>query len=142
MVPNEVVVMHDDTSRRIDVVADVSGRPLADVQRDIEATIKQIQFPLEYHAEIPAKYGQLQAADTLVLWIAAAALLGVLLLLQTAVRSWKLALAIFLALPAALAGAAVAAWIGARPLSGIVMTAFAAVLAIAARNATAAVRAC
>ncbi|MET1064812.1 MAG: efflux RND transporter permease subunit [Arthrobacter sp.] len=136
MVPNEVVVMHDDTSRRIDVVADVSGRPLADVQRDIEAAIKQIQFPLEYHAEIPTKYGQLQAADSLVLWLTAAALLAVLLLLQTAVRSWKLALAIFLALPAALAGAAVAAWIGSGSLSGIVMTAFAAVLAIAARNAT------
>ena len=136
MVPNEVVVMHDDTSRRIDVVADVSGRPLADVQRDIEAAIKQIQFPLEYHAEIPTKYGQVQAADSLVLWLAAAALLGVLLLLQTAVRGWKFALAIFLALPAALAGAAVAAWIGAGALSGIVMTAFAAVLAIAARNAT------
>ena len=136
MVPNEVVVMHDDTSRRIDVVADVSGRPLADVQRDIEAAIKQIQFPLEYNAEIPTKYGQVQAADSLVLWLAAAALLGVLLLLQTAVRGWKFALAIFLALPAALAGAAVAAWIGAGALSGIVMTAFAAVLAIAARNAT------
>jgi Cu/Ag efflux pump CusA len=136
MVPNEVVVMHDDTSRRIDVVADVSGRPLADVQRDIEAAIKQIQFPLEYHAEIPTKYGQVQAADNLVLWLAAAALLGVLLLLQTAVRSWKFAVAVFLALPAALAGAALAAWIGSGTLSGIVMTAFAAVLAIAARNAT------
>ena len=78
--------------------------------------VKQIQFPLEYHAEIPTKYGELQAADTLVLWLAAAALLGVLLLLQTAVRSWKLALAVFLALPAALAGAAVAAWIGAASL--------------------------
>lgn len=136
LVPNEVVIQHDDTSRRVDVVADVSGRPLADVQRDIEAAIKQIQFPLEYHAEIPTKYGQVQAADSLVLWLAAGALLGVFLLLQTAVRSWKLALAIFLALPAALAGAAVAAWIGAGTLSGIALTAFAAVLAIAARNAT------
>ena len=67
MVPNEVVIMHDDTSRRIDVVADVGGRPLADIQRDIQAAIKQIQFPLEYHAEIPTKYSDLQAADTLVL---------------------------------------------------------------------------
>jgi Cu/Ag efflux pump CusA len=135
MVPNEVVVLHDDTSRRIDVVADISGRPLADVQRDVEAAIKQIQFPLEYHAEIPAKYGQLQAADTLVLWLGAAALLGVLLLLQTAVRSWKLALANFLALPAALSGAAIAGWIGAASMSWLSLTAFAAVLAIAARNA-------
>ncbi|MHA7223868.1 efflux RND transporter permease subunit [Arthrobacter sp. RHLT1-20] len=135
LVPNEVVIMHDDTSRRIDVVADVSGRPLADVQRDIEAAVKQIQFPLEYHAEIPSKYSELQAADTLVLWLGAAALIGVLLLLQTAVRSWKLALAVFLALPAAISGAAVAAWIGSASLSWIALTAFAAVLAIAARNA-------
>ena len=55
LVPNEVVILHDDTSRRIDVVAEVSGRPLADIQRDINAAIEQIQFPLEYHAEIPTK---------------------------------------------------------------------------------------
>ncbi len=135
MVPNEVVIQHDATSRRIDVVADVSGRPLADVQRDIEAAIKQIQFPLEYHAEIPAKYSELRDADAVVLWLAAAALLGILLLLQTAVRSWKLALALFLALPAALSGAAVAGWTGAASLSWLSLTAFAAVLGIAARNA-------
>lgn len=135
LVPNEVVIEHDSTSRRIDVVADVSGRPLADVQRDIEAAIEQIQFPLEYHAEIPAKYSDLRAADTVVLWLGAAALVGILLLLQTAVRSWKLASALFLALPAALAGAAVAAWIGAASVSLLSMTAFAAVLGIAARNA-------
>jgi Cu/Ag efflux pump CusA len=135
MVPNEVVIQHDDTSRRIDVVADVSGRPLADIQQDIEAAVKKIQFPLEYHAEIPAKYSQLRDADTLVLWLGVAALLGVLLLLQTAVRSWKLALAIFLSLPAALAGAAIAGWIGEASLSWMSMTAFAAVLAIASRNA-------
>ena len=135
LVPNEVVIQHDDTSRRIDVVADVSGRPLADVQRDIEAAIKQIQFPLEYHAEIPKKYGELEAGGTVVLWLAAAALLGVLLLLQTAVRSWKLALAVFLSLPAALAGAALGAWIGSGSLSLLTLTALAAVVAIAARNA-------
>lgn len=135
MVPSEVVIQHDATSRRIDVVADVSGRPLADIQRDIEAAIQQIQFPLEHHAEIPTRYSQLQAADTLVHGLGIAAILAVLLLLQTAVRSWKLALAVFLTLPAAMAGAAVAAWIGAESLSWLSLTAFAAVVAIAARNA-------
>ncbi len=135
MVPNEVVIQHDATSRRIDVVADVSGRPLADIQRDIESAIQQIEFPVEYHAEIPAKYGELQVADTLVHGLGIAAILAVLLLLQTAVRSWKLALAVFLSLPAAMAGAAIAAWLGAASLSWLSLTAFAAVLAIAARNA-------
>lgn len=135
LVPNEVVILHDDTSRRIDVVADIGSRPLADIQRDIEAAVKQIQFPLEYHAEIPTKYSELQAADTLVLWLGAAALLAVLILLQTALRSWNLALAVFLALPAALAGGAVAAWISGAAMSWIALAAFAAVLAIAVRNA-------
>ncbi|TNB72008.1 efflux RND transporter permease subunit [Arthrobacter sp. BB-1] len=135
MVPNEVVIQHDATSRRIDIVADISGRPLEDIQRDIRAAIQQIEFPLEYHAEIPTKYGELQAADTLVHGLGAAAALAVLLLLQTAVRSWKLAFATFLALPAAMSGAAVAAWLGSASLSWLSLTAFAAVLAIAARNA-------
>ena len=135
LVPNEVVILHDDTSRRIDVVADVSGRPLADIQRDITAAVKQIQFPLEYHAEIPTKYSEQQAGDTLVLWIGAAALLAILLLFQTAVRSWKLALAVFLSLPAALAGSAIAAWIAGGAVTVLALTAFAVVLAIASRNA-------
>ncbi len=61
--PAKSVILHDDTSRRIDVVAEVSGRPLADVQRDINAAIEQIQFPLEYHAEIPTKYSEQLAGD-------------------------------------------------------------------------------
>jgi Cu/Ag efflux pump CusA len=135
LVPNEVVIMHDDTSRRIDVVANVSGRPLADIQRDINAAVEQIQFPLEYHAEIPTKYSEQLAGDALVLWIGAAVLIAILLLLQTAVRSWKLALAVFLSLPAALAGAAIAAWIAGGALTVLALTAFAVVLAIAGRNA-------
>jgi Cu/Ag efflux pump CusA len=135
LVPNEAVIMHDDTSRRIDVVAKVSGRPLADIQRDITAAVQQIQFPLEYHAEIPTKYSEQLAGDALVLWIGAAGLVAILLLLQVAVRSWKLALAVFLSLPAALAGAAIAAWIAGGAVTVLALTAFAVVLAIAGRNA-------
>jgi len=135
LVPNEAVIMHDDTSRRIDVVANVSGRPLADIQRDINAAVEQIQFPLEYHAEIPTKYSEQQAGDALVLWIGAAVLIAILLLLQTAVRSWKLALAVFLSLPAALAGAAIVAWIAGGAVTVLALTAFTVVLAIASRNA-------
>lgn len=135
LTPNETVIMHDDTSRRIDIVADVSGRPLADIQGDIEAALKQIQFPLEYHAEIPTKYGDQQAADKLVLYLGLAAILGVLILLQTALRSWKLALAVLLGMPAALAGGAMAAAVNGDATSLITLTAFAALVGIAARNA-------
>ena len=131
------MILHDDTSRRIDVVADVSGRPLADIQRDINAAIEQIQFPLEYHAEIPTKYSeQLRRGHP-----------GSVDRRGRPPRrscscsrqpcgagSWPLA--VFLSLPAALAGAAVAAWIAAGgAVTVLALTAFAAVLAIAGRNA-------
>ena len=136
LAPSEVVILHDATSRRIDVEATVSGRPLADVQRDITAAIKGIDFPVEYHAQIPSAYGNQQADWTVFLWLWAAALALILILIQTAVRNWKLALAIFLAMPAALAGAFVAGWLAGASVSLLTLTAFAAVLAIAARNAT------
>ena len=46
MVGNESVILHDDTSRRIDVKADVQGRPLGDIERDINASLQQMQFPI------------------------------------------------------------------------------------------------
>ena len=52
MVGNESVILHDDTSRRIDVKADIQGRPLGDIERDINASLQQMQFPMSYHAEI------------------------------------------------------------------------------------------
>ncbi|MBT2512745.1 efflux RND transporter permease subunit [Arthrobacter sp. ISL-30] len=134
LVPNETVITHSSTFRHIDIVADVSGRPLGDVERDIQAAIKTVQFPVEYHAEIPTKYADLQNADLLVMGIGVTALLGVLILLQTAVRNWKTALAVFLGLPAALSGGFLAAFLAGHSVSWISLTALAVLLAITVRN--------
>lgn len=135
IVPNETVILHDDTSRRVDVVADVGNRPLGDIQRDVQAALQKVQFPMEYHAEIPTTYSDHRNADLLVLGLAGAVLVGVLILLQTALRSWKLALAVSLGLPAAMFGALIAAWLGGQSTSLLSLAAFATVLGIAARNA-------
>ncbi|WP_120521414.1 efflux RND transporter permease subunit [Arthrobacter celericrescens] len=137
LVPNETVVNHNATSRYIDIVGDVSGRPLGDVERDIQAAIQTVQFPVEYHAEIPAKYDEQQNAALLALGIGGAALLGVLILLQTAVRSWKTALAAFLGLPAALSGGFLAALLAGSSVSWTSLAALAVLLAIAVRNTAA-----
>jgi Cu/Ag efflux pump CusA len=68
------------------------------------------------------------------LGVAAAAALGIFLLLQAAFGSWRLASLAFLALPAALVGGVLAAFAGGGVISLGSLVGFLAVLGIAARN--------
>ncbi|WP_335633081.1 efflux RND transporter permease subunit [Arthrobacter sp. QXT-31] len=133
--PNQTVITHDDTSRRIDVVADIEGRSLGDVTADIQKAIQSMQFPVEYHAEIPKKFGEQQAAGDLMIWLAAAAAAGILVLLLTVLGSWRLAALVFVLLPVALLGGVIAAWLSGGFGSLYVLVALAAVLAVAVRDA-------
>ncbi|TSE16946.1 efflux RND transporter permease subunit [Arthrobacter sp. KBS0703] len=132
--PNQTVIQHDDTSRRLDVVASIQGRDLGAVKAEVQTAIRSLQFPLEYHAEIPPQYGEQQAAGALIWWLAAAAAAGVLVLLLTVLGSWRLAGLSFVLLPVALAGGVVAAEIAGGIGSVYVLVALAAVLAIAIRD--------
>jgi Cu/Ag efflux pump CusA len=134
IVPNDAVIVHDDTSRRVDVKADIQGRGLADVQQDIEQGLQQIQFPVAYHAEILTRFAQQQSAFQWLWLLAAVAAFGILVLLQTALGGWRLAAAVFLGLIASLSGSVIAALFdgGANYLAAFV--AFSAVLGIAVRS--------
>ena len=142
IVSSETVIHHRASIRYIDIVADVRGRPLGDVERDIQAAIRTVEFPVEYHAEITTKYAEQQNAGLLAMGVGAAVLIGVLLLVQTAVRSWKTALAAFLGLPAALSGGFLAALLAGRSVSWISLAAFAVLLGIAVRNTAVFAAAC
>ncbi|CAH0216505.1 Cobalt-zinc-cadmium resistance protein CzcA [Arthrobacter sp. Bi83] len=133
--PNQTVINHDDTSRRVDVVADLQGRSLGDVTNEVQAAIKGMQFPLEYHAEIPKQFGEQQSAGALIWWLAAAAAIGILVLLLTVLGSWRLAGLVFVLLPVALSGGVVAADLTGGFGSVYVLVALAAVLAFAIRDA-------
>jgi len=133
--PNQTVIHHDDTSRRMDVVANVQGRSLADVTADVQNAIKGMQFPVEYHAEIPKKFGEQQAAGDLIGWLSLAAAAGILVLLLTVLGSWRLAALVFVLLPVALLGGVIAAWLSGGFGSLYVLVALAAVLAVAVRDA-------
>ncbi|WP_261375227.1 efflux RND transporter permease subunit [Arthrobacter sp. KBS0702] len=135
MVGNEAAILHDDTSRRIDVKADIQGRSVSDVQQDVNKSLQQMQFPLAYHAEVLAQYAQLQGNYQWLWLLAAIAAAGVLVLLQTAAGGWKLAAMIFLGLILSLSGGVLAAQATGSVNSLISLVAFAAVLGIAARGA-------
>jgi CzcA family heavy metal efflux pump len=102
------VIRHQDISRSLDVTADVDGRDVGAVAEDVRNAIGQIAFPLEYHAELVGDFAERQAADRRALEVAIAAAIGMFLLLQAALGSWRLAAVSFLVLPLAMAGCVLA----------------------------------
>ena len=95
-------------SRSIDVRAGISGRDLGPILEDVDDALEQIQFPLEHHAELLDDYLNEEEADERFLAYAIGAAIGIFLLLQAALRSWRLALLTFLLIPSALVGGAIA----------------------------------
>jgi Cu/Ag efflux pump CusA len=140
--PTLSVIRHDAVSRSIDVTADVRGRAYDAVLTDLRDGLERLRFPLEYHAEVVGDQAQRQAAERRALGIAAIAAVLVLLLLQAAFGSWRLAAAAFLTLPAALVGGVLAVLLGGGQLSLGSLVGFVLVLAVAARNSVTLVDTC
>ena len=136
IVPGITVINRDAVARRMDVTANVRGRDFAAVAADIQRGIQQIDFPLEYRAELLGEYAGRLMAQQRVLAFAIAAAIGVFLLLQAFFRSWRLATAVFVTAPMTLVGGVLAAFLtGGGLLSFGSIVGFAAVLGIAVRNA-------
>jgi Cu/Ag efflux pump CusA len=131
-VPN--LIARENGSRRIDVVADVRGRDLGSVVKDVNKSLAGVQFPRGYHAELLGEYRERQTAQERLFGIAVIAGLAILLLLQTAFGSWRLATLIFLTLPIALVGGILAAFAGGGVVSLGSLLGFFTVFGIAARN--------
>jgi CzcA family heavy metal efflux pump len=134
IVPAPSLIQHDAARTYLDVRADVNGRAVDAVASDVEQRIQGIKFPLEYHAEVLADYAERQVARNRVLAIAAAAVLGIFLLLQAAFRSWRLAALALVALPSAVVGGVLVALAGDGVISLGSLIGFLAVFAIAVRN--------
>jgi CzcA family heavy metal efflux pump len=127
-------IRHHAVSRSIDVTADVHGRHYGAVMAEVDRRLGGVQFPLEYHAEVLGDQAGRQAVERRVLGAAAIAAVLVLLLLQAAFASWRLAGAALLALPAALAGGVLALLAGGGALSLGALVGFGLVAAVATRN--------
>src|SRR4029453_9681672 len=132
--PTPAVIQRESSQRRIDVSANVSGRSVGDVRKDIRDRIRNLQFPLEYHAEaIGAASGDEADLSGVLGWVIVAAI-GIFLLLQAAFRSWRLAGLAFLVLPLSIVGGLLASLIDGTSFSLGALIGLFAVFAIAARN--------
>ena len=131
-IPN--VIERQGDSRRIDVVANVEGRDLGSVAKDVERGLATVAFPRGYHAELLGEYKERQAAQSRLFSSALIALTVILLLLQAAFGEWRLAAFVFLTLPMALVGGLIAAWLSGGVISLGSLVGFFTVFGIAARN--------
>ena len=115
--PTLQTIKRESSSRRIDITADVSGRGIGAVKDDVEGRLRDVRFPLEYHAAVIGHpTGQVASLGTFILFGLAAAA-GIFLLLQAAFGSWRLASLMFVTLPLALVGGEIAALIAGGTVS-------------------------
>lgn len=140
IVPSPIVIERDVVSRFVDVAVDVSGRDAVAVAADIQSSLRSLDFPLEYHAEVFGATAEQQATQRRIISIAATAVVGILLLMQASYGSWKLAFVGWLTLPMALAGGALAALIGGGILSIGSLFGFFTILGIAVSNSAVLIR--
>ncbi len=131
-VPN--AIRHEGVSRRIDVEAEVEGRDLGSAVADVEQALAEIDFPLEYHAELLGEFAESQAATSRILYAGIAAVLVIFFLLRVSLGSFRLAFMSFLSLPLALVGGVLAAYFTSGVLSLGSLVGFLTILGVAARN--------
>jgi CzcA family heavy metal efflux pump len=131
-VPN--LIERQGDSRRIDVAANVQGRDLGSVVKDLNARLASVSYPRGYHAELLGEYKERQAAQQRLYSSAIIAAVAIFLLLWAAFGGWRLAAFVFVTLPMALVGGALAAYLGGGVISIGSLVGFFTVFGIAARN--------
>jgi len=129
------VIRHEAVKRYIDVATTVRGRSLDGAATEIRARLGQLHLPLEYHTEVLGQYAERQAFRSRMLVLGVAALIGMIFVFQAAFGSWRLGTLVFLTLPAALSGGALAALAIGGTLSFGSFAGLLAVFGIAAYNA-------
>jgi Cu/Ag efflux pump CusA len=102
------VIDRDAVSRKLDITADVKGRSVQAVSDDLEQRLRDLDMPMEYHAEVldrtideEVNFGNIAIA-------ALGALIAVVLLFQALFRTWRLAIASVVAVAASTFGGVLA----------------------------------
>ena len=131
--PNNIE--RENQSRRLDVGANVKeGYALAEIVEQVEDRLEGVKFSTAYHAEVLGESTELNAAQDRLSLFGIGAAIVILLLLQAAFSSLRLAAMTFILLPMALVGGVLAVKLGDGILSLGSLIGFLTVFGIAARN--------
>ncbi|MFW2340571.1 MAG: efflux RND transporter permease subunit [Acidimicrobiia bacterium] len=134
VVPNATVIRHEAVESFLDVVASTGDRAIEDVAADIDSALAGLSFPIEYHARLLGGYADERAAQSRVISVVVAALIGIFIFLQAAFSSWRLALMVFISLPLAVAGGVVVIVISGAEASLGSVVGIIAIIALATRG--------
>jgi Cu/Ag efflux pump CusA len=104
------------------------------VADEVEDRLEKIQFPIGYYPHLLGEYKERQAAQRNLLHYSIAFVVAIFIVLHVSLRNGRLAGLIFLALPAALIGGVLAAFVGDGVISLGSLVGMITVLGIAARN--------
>jgi Cu/Ag efflux pump CusA len=137
--PDPTDIKHDAVARYVDVTADVHGRNLGSVTRDVEHAVASVTFPDEHHLEVLGESADRQSIRQRTWGYAIGFIVALFFLLQAAFSSWRLASMIFLLLPVALAGGLLVAAVQGSATT-VSLIGLLAVLAVALRGAVVQVR--
>src|SRR5262245_3276418 len=132
--PAQSVIYRENSSRRIDVSANVRERKLNVVMAEVNRQLENVKMPLGYRMVVLGEYAERQAASRRLFAFAIGAALGVLLLLVWSFGNLRLGVLGFLTLPSALVGGLLAAYFNGDVISLGSLVGFLTVFGIAARN--------
>ena len=132
--PSPNVIERDAVSRIVDVTAGLRGRSRDAVLADVRSRLAKVEFPLEYHYELVGNYAHHQRVAHRIVVTGIVAAIAIFLLLQAVFGRWRLAALLFLTLPLALVGSAVAVRIDGGTMELGSLVGFLTVFGIAVRN--------
>ena len=132
--PAPNVIKREAVSRRIDVTANVGGRDLGSIVADVQKRLQELEHPRGYSVQLLGESAEREAAQGRLGLYGLAAAVAILILLQVAFGSFRLAVLFFCTLPLALVGGALGAWASGGTLSLGSLVGFLTVFGIAARN--------
>jgi CzcA family heavy metal efflux pump len=128
-------ISRENTQRKIVVMANVAGRDLAGVVKDIRAGIEQnVSLPSGYHVEYGGQFESAEQATRTLSIVGFIVIVGIFLLLFVAFRSAGDALLVMLNLPLALIGGVIGIYVSGGVLSVASIIGFITLFGIATRN--------
>jgi Cu/Ag efflux pump CusA len=132
-IPNSI--HRESQSRILDVGANLDGtRDLGSVVDEFKQRLQEVEFPLEYHAELLGEYTERQAAQRRLVAFAVITVIGIFLILMASVGNIRLATLAFVTMPMAMVGGVLAAFFSSAVISLGSLVGFFTVLGIVARN--------
>lgn len=130
--PNEI--KREAASRRIDITSNVKGHDLGSVAKEIEEKVRAMSFPQGYYPQFLGEYEAQQRATQRLLGFSILALMGIILIIYSDFKSWRMTGFVVFTLPFALVGGAIGVVLTGGTLSLGSVVGFITVLGIAARN--------